>query len=181
MTRRKKTRGTGPLAPRAVPKTDLERDNPGQGKNPSRTKGRKPGARHNPNLKSKNTGSGDSVSPQDPRHGSKKPVPLFVEKDAAGNSAAKQDAKAPTLTPQQELEQLENDVRLQDLLEKTERGYALNKADQDYMNEKMARFQQLAEELGLDTELEDDPDDSSDDTDNDDWFDGSALDEWRKE
>lgn len=61
---------------------------------------------------------------------------------------------AEVLTPEQELEQLENDERLMSLLERHEQGELLTGKDAKYFNRGIARHQELCELLGIDDEFE---------------------------
>ena len=174
MTRIKKTRSPGVVGARKD-----SRETPEQSKERQRKAGRKglaPGSRQNvPEL---NSHVNEKQAPKDPRHGSKKPVPLGVvnkpTKEQQLAEAAKKAAKAaskaehqaaeqakvakvvvideaeqPETTPEQELEQLENDDRLNGLLDQVEAGKKLSKADASWMDQRLARHQQLLEQLGL--------------------------------
>lgn len=147
MTRIKKSRKPGPLAPRKVERTptDAKKTEP---KGKDKGKGQKPGSRYGVQSQ-KLHGAAKGKNTSDPRLGSKKPIALKVA--------------AQALTPEQEFAQLENDRKLQDLLTKLESGYVLNKADQAYVDEKLSRYQELAEQLGIDLdELDDDWDEGDD-------------------
>ena len=61
------------------------------------------------------------------------------------------------MTPEQELQQLQNDERLQRLVERFEEGETLNADDQRYLDEKSERYETLISKLGY--ELDDDWDD----------------------
>ena len=69
----------------------------------------------------------------------------------------------PELTPEQELEALENDERLLKLVERHERGELLTGKDAKYFNSRIARHQELCELLGIEDEdeYEDDFEDDS--------------------
>ena len=56
---------------------------------------------------------------------------------------------------EQELAAIEDDSRLQSILEQQENDISLSNEDVDYFNEKMERHEQLREMLGLDDEEED--------------------------
>ncbi|ART82555.1 GTPase-activating protein [Oceanisphaera profunda] len=171
MTRMKKTRSPGAVVARKDKRETAE-----QSKERQRKAGRKglaAGSRQNvPELKSQ---ANEQQTPKDPRHGSKKPVALGVTNEptaaqlqaAAAKKAAKAEQKAaakhdiakievideaeltPELTPEQELEQLENDDRLNGLLDQVDAGKKLNKADASWLDKRLARHQQLLEQLGL--------------------------------
>ena len=68
-------------------------------------------------------------------------------------------------TPADELAALEADNRLSDLLDKLDEGQAISKAEQQYVDDKMARHRILCDLLGIaesDDEDDDDPMDSLD-------------------
>lgn len=167
MTRMKKTRTPG-----VVSKSKDKRETPEQAKERQRKAGHKglaAGSRQNvPELKAQ---TNEPQAVKDPRHGSKKPVPLGVAKEPSAEQlqaeAAKKAAKAAAkvskvakvtvieevaqveLTPEQELEQLENDERLNGLLDQVDAGKKLGKADAAWLDKRLARHQQLLEQLGL--------------------------------
>ena len=61
------------------------------------------------------------------------------------------------LTPQQELEQLENDTKLDHLLDLVEQGKTLTDPQQSYLDNKLDRIDQLMKQLGIeDDDFEDD-------------------------
>jgi len=99
--------------------------------------------------------------------GSKKPIDLtpgnkptvVIKPEVVMNRDLKPAAelkKAPvvSLPPEQELEQLENDQRLLDLIDRHEAGELLTGKDAKYFNTKVERHQALCELLGLDDEEE---------------------------
>lgn len=90
----------------------------------------------------------NSVS-QDPRIGSKKPISLVVEPQSTHTPAVKQSKPVKqTLTPQQELEQLENDPKLDQLLDLVEQDHKLTAEQQNYLDKQLNRIDQLMQELG---------------------------------
>ncbi|MGX5915252.1 Der GTPase-activating protein YihI [Aliidiomarina sp. Khilg15.8] len=152
MTRQKKTRKPGPLGAKSQPKTQREHQEPASGKRPARVKGKPAGSRHNVQQDNKTVSKNERSG--DPRVGSKRKIDLVAPE-------AKPE-KAP-LTPQQELEQLENNERLQALLAKLENGDELSRQDKVWVDEKLDRYQTLATELGLDDEDDLDEEDDEDD------------------
>lgn len=100
---------------------------------------------------------------KDTRIGSRKPVELKPAKVESAPVVAQPEAKKKVeLTPEQqqakwqaELEQIENDPRLNILLDKVELEQPLEEDDQVWMDKKMARYEKLAELLGLNDEEED--------------------------
>ncbi|MEX1221260.1 MAG: Der GTPase-activating protein YihI [Idiomarina sp.] len=156
MTRIKKTRKSGPLAPSKSTQAKTKSESKDSVK---RGKGHKPGSRHS-SAEVTQAGNNKGGSKTDPRHGSKKPVQL-VQPGAVSTGVAKTATTAPPTTEQlqKQLRQLENDTRLQDLLERMEAGEDLNDSDTAYVDDCTERFQQLAEALGLDVDDEDDDED----------------------
>lgn len=149
MTRQKKSRKPGPLAPAKKPKDAQEGSGPAHGK--KKGKGQKPGQRHNiSHTKTKSTADAKGQQ-DDPRKGSRRKIPLV-------DIHEKPVANAP-LTPAEELHQLEQDHHLQALVERFEQGEELSEQDQAYLDEKSDRYEQLAQQLGIDLDDEDEWDD----------------------
>ncbi|MCH8501011.1 MAG: GTPase-activating protein [Aliidiomarina sp.] len=144
MTRIKKSRKPGPLAPRKVERPQDAAAKPAP-KSKEKGKGQKAGSRYAVSQQTKSSTA--AKNQRDARLGSKKPIAL-------GAAAAK------AMTPEQEFRQLENDRKLQDLLVKLEAGYVLNKIDQHYVDEKLDRYQELAAQLGIDLDAFDEDDDN---------------------
>ncbi|WEF12175.1 Der GTPase-activating protein YihI [Pectobacterium actinidiae] len=99
----------------------------------------------------------------DPRIGSKKPVQLGVldsvvakpkSKPKPSEPVEKVVAAKPTMSPEEELEMLENDTRLDALLDRLDSGETLSAKDQSWVDETLDRIDILMEELGI--ELGDD-------------------------
>ncbi|AWH88968.1 Der GTPase-activating protein YihI [Limnobaculum parvum] len=96
---------------------------------------------------------------KDPRIGSKTPVPLIVE----GNQSVVAKPKAPkppkvaSIPPEQELALLENDDRLNELLDAVDDGKKLSAEEQRYVDNTLDRIDELMSILGID--LGDDEDD----------------------
>lgn len=107
------------------------------------------GPDNNQNKKSTNT-------IKDPRIGSKKPISLLQTNDSSIKNKVNQPQKTK-LTPQQELEQLENDTKLDHLLDLVEQGKTLTDDQQSYLDNKLDRIDQLMKQLGIeDDDFEDD-------------------------
>lgn len=161
MTRVKKSRKTGPLAPSKAVKKPWEapKGKPSSGKAPRKGKGHKPGSRFNPAMNQAKTASTGHRGVPDPRHGSKKPIPLVAP------ATPEKSVEAPNRdAAHAELQALENDVRLQQLLDKIDQDLPLTDAEQAYVDECTERFNVLADILGLDLEDDDyDYDDEEDD------------------
>ncbi|MCA6928851.1 Der GTPase-activating protein YihI [Pectobacterium versatile] len=99
----------------------------------------------------------------DPRIGSKKPVQLGVldsdiakpkPKPKPSEPVEKVVAAKPTMSPEEELEMLENDTRLDALLDRLDSGETLSAKEQSWVDETLDRIDILMEELGI--ELGDD-------------------------
>lgn len=105
-----------------------------------------------------------NTAPKDPRIGSKKPIPLIV-----GDAPKVAKKKAPPvksepvrLTPEQELDLLENDARLDELLSRLENGEKLNAEEQAYTEKTLDRIDELMVELGIEFEDDDDEEKTED-------------------
>lgn len=96
-------------------------------------------------------GNGSSRQQKDPRIGSKKPIALGVTDAPVKPKQPQHKPKSekPMLTPQAELDLLENDERLDGLLERMEAGETLAKEDRQWVNEKLDRIDSLMQQLGL--------------------------------
>ena len=128
----------------------------------------------------------------DPRIGSKKPIDLGGGVKISNPKPAKAKPKKqsspiaairtiePAVTNSSsnegstesfadELEAIEEDTKLQDILAKEESGTELSEQDVDYYNQKMARYDELRDILGLDDE--DDEDESNESKSEDDLWD----------
>lgn len=102
---------------------------------------------------------------KDPRIGSRKKVPLmveFVNQPEKGRTIKPVPVEPikPTLSPEQELEQLENNECLNQLLDDLEAGKTLSAEDQKFMNECLDRIDELMTELCI--EYEDEEGDNGD-------------------
>ncbi|MFC3094198.1 GTPase-activating protein [Alteromonas sediminis] len=139
MPRQKKTRKIGQIGtPKSSDRHVHEKTN-------TRTKkkaGRPSGSRNNMDKATQNKPKANHKS-TDPRHGSKRLIALTQE--------IKRYA-----TPNEELAAIEADNRLSTLLDKAERGEALNKAQQAYVDEKLKRHAILCDMLGISAEQEED-------------------------
>ncbi|MGY6031790.1 Der GTPase-activating protein YihI [Phytobacter sp. AG2a] len=104
---------------------------------------------------SESSGSGKRSQQNDPRIGSKKPIPLGVT-DAPVKKQQKPKSEKPMLSPQAELDSLETDERLDALLERLEEGESLSAEEQSWVNAKLDRIDELMQQLGLSYDDEDD-------------------------
>jgi len=157
MSRNKKSRKPGPLAaPRNSPKGESESVSRAR-KKLKKHKGLVPGSR-NAQIEGAGGGPRRAGSRGDPRFGSTKPVALHSV--IADNSTRVEVegtplSRGPSLRSlQQELQRLEQDERLNALLDMVDRGGQLNAQEQTWLDGRLARHQELMTLLGL--TLEDD-------------------------
>ncbi|MFD2179163.1 Der GTPase-activating protein YihI [Veronia pacifica] len=154
MTRKKRSRKVGSEGPaqyddRSPSQTELE----GRlQKKLKKRKGLKAGSRHSDTA---TLSARKQAEKKDPRHGSKKAVPLIVEKKPHPKSA--EAKKARRLSAEQELEMLENDAQLNVLLDRIENGESLGAGLQGYVDEKLDRIEVLMKQLGIMDESEPEP------------------------
>ena len=165
MSRKKKSRKIPSNGPVRLSKDKLKEMRALKEQRVKKTKGAKPGSRNAPDTltsESKTSHTGN----KDKRIGSKKPVPLIATA-AEPKVEMKRNLKptvelkkvtAPELTPEQELEELENDVRLLKLIERHEGGEMLTGKDAKYFNSRIDRHQALCQLLGIEDEDEFDED-----------------------
>ncbi|MFM5567567.1 Der GTPase-activating protein YihI [Aeromonas veronii] len=125
-------------------------------KRAAKRKGLKAGSRQQ--VEQPKSKSGNSQS-KDPRIGSRKPVVLVVD-DKQNKPTAPKAVKEKTLvmTPEQELASIENDDRLNDLLDRLDAGETLEAAEQAWVDQRVDRYQELMDELGI-IDNDDDEDD----------------------
>ncbi|WP_429164755.1 Der GTPase-activating protein YihI [Aeromonas rivipollensis] len=123
-------------------------------KRAAKRKGLKAGSRQQVEQGNKG-GSGKQA--KDPRIGSRKPVVLIVEEKKSQSVVSKpQKEKKLVMTPEQELASIENDDRLNDLLDRLDAGETLEAAEQAWVDQRVDRYQELMDELGIiDTDEED--------------------------
>lgn len=107
-------------------------------------KGHKPGSRHNVEQNTKGTASGKKGGVNDPRHGSKKPVPLVLTHKAVTASERRKFA-----TPAEELAFIEADQRLSKLLDLADADQPLSSDDRAYLEQKLARHRLLCDLIGI--------------------------------
>lgn len=157
MGRSKKSRKVGLIGVRKDPDRKPGKTKPASEQKPKKHKGKPAGNRHN--VEQPSSGHGQSKQTKDPRVGSKKPIDLTPP--SAGKPAQPPKAKAPRYaTPEQELAALEADSKLAALLDKLDDDQPISKAEQAYVDEKMARHRIVCELLGItDYDDEDDDDD----------------------
>lgn len=92
---------------------------------------------------------------KDPRIGSKKPIALGVT-EAPATRQHKPKSEKPMLSPQAELDLLENDEQLDALLERLEGGETLSQEEQTWVDAKLDRIDALMQQLGLSYDDEED-------------------------
>lgn len=187
MSRTKKSRTTGNAGEKfngQRKETSTQAKSSRDGKRKANLKGNKAGARNV--IESKKTRTKNAKQNElNKRIGSQKAVALIIE-----DKPQQPMKKAPVLTPkakivktetpkeiklspEKELALIENDPRLNDLLEQLDNEEKLSTADDDWVKKQMARHQKLMKKLGwLDDQGEEDLLQQFDDA-------NSALDEFR--
>ncbi|KAB0674620.1 GTPase-activating protein [Aeromonas veronii] len=125
-------------------------------KRAAKRKGLKAGSRQQ--VEQPKNKSGNSQS-KDPRIGSRKPVVLVVDDKQKKPTAPKAvKEKKLVMTPEHELASIENDDRLNDLLDRLDAGETLEAAEQAWVDQRVDRYQELMDELGI-IDNDDDEDD----------------------
>lgn len=136
-----------------------------QRKRDNKRKGLKAGSRQA--VEQETSGIKSGSGSKDPRVGSRKPVALVVEpakkpvaaKPAkAGKTAeqiAEQQAKQLQLKLEQELAAIENDERLNLLLDRLDDGLSVSVDDEAWLDARLARHQELLVALGMDDDDDD--------------------------
>ena len=157
MTRQKKTRSAGSNGQRHLPAQEIRKTRAPKEETKKKGAGLKSGSR-NSLVQEKPVGT-DSKGAKDKRLGSKKPIVLVPVSEQEFKTpqpkASLAKVKPDVLSPEQELQQIENDTYLQQLLERVEQDEILTGKDAKYFNAKTARLEQLLQQLGL---AEDDED-----------------------
>lgn len=155
MTRVKKSRKVGRIgitkkeAPKKIKKIQLSKS--------TNTSGNKAGSRQH--INDSGPAQGLSKAKQDPRVGSKKAIDLH--KYQVGKIATTTVEPKPRYkTPQQELDAIEQDQKLEALLEKQE-SKKLSIVEQEYVTVILKRHKQLCDILGIDM-VEDESEQDSD-------------------
>ncbi|PVZ81129.1 Der GTPase-activating protein YihI [Serratia sp. S1B] len=101
---------------------------------------------------------------KDPRIGSKVPVALVVEAKVKVKPQPKQKVEdKPRLSPEEELTKLENDERLDALLDRIDIGATLSDEDQKYVDQTLDRIDELMQQLGIELGDEDEDDEKQED------------------
>jgi uncharacterized protein len=165
MTRKKKSRKSAPAGAAKLSKDKLNQLRVLKEQRVKKHKGAKPGSRNAQEALQDPAATSNSKAPSDSRIGSKKPVELIP---SCNNSSTAHEPQLQRhlkpqvalkkvvveLSPEQELEELENDGRLMKLLERHEQGELLTGKEAKFFNRSIARHQQLCELLGIDDEFE---------------------------
>ncbi|WP_421210832.1 Der GTPase-activating protein YihI [Aeromonas enteropelogenes] len=116
-------------------------------KRAAKRKGLKAGSRQQVEQQGKKSGT---KQVKDPRIGSRKPIALVVEEKNAKTAASKPvKEKKLVMTPEQELAAIENDDRLNALLDRLDAGETLDAAEQIWVDQRVDRYQELMDELGI--------------------------------
>jgi len=159
MSRSKKSRKPGG-APTAKPKLSKQELATVE-KRVRKKSGKEAGNRQKEAMQS-NESTGQQSAKKDPRLGNKTPIALgkFVEKakkskpvpakkvvPMAAVRIEQSNETAPNLSPEEELNAIEQDENLQSILAKQEDDIALTEQEVDYYNELMDRHEQLSAEL----------------------------------
>ena len=139
---RKKTRKINENAPKRPPRTKKE-DRVVTGK--KQKSGNKAGSRHNEQQIQQKSGAAQA---KDPRHGSKKPVALTLPT----TKSVEKKPKAPKMSDEQKLLKLEEDPRLNNLLDMIEEGRELNADDQAWLEKQLTEIERLMDRLGISEE-----------------------------
>ncbi len=136
-----------------------------QRKRDNKRKGLKAGSRQA--VEQETSGIKSGSGSKDPRVGSRKPVALVVEpakKPVAAKPAkavktaeqiAEQQAKQLQLKLEQELATIENDERLNLLLDRLDDGLSVSADDEAWLDARLARHQELLVALGMDDDDDD--------------------------
>ena len=189
MSRSKKSRkpGGAPTAKPKLSKQELEKVE----KRTRKTTGKVAGNRQKEAMPEQ-TNSNQQGANKDPRLGNKTPIVLgkmVTKAEKPKQVKAKQNSQKSAaiasvrfventdievlpneaLTPEQELDAIEQDETLQTILAKQEGDIALTEQEVDYYNEKMERHQALSAELGLDEDASDSDEPNSADSEDDLW------------
>ncbi|MGY3863814.1 Der GTPase-activating protein YihI [Aeromonas lacus] len=116
---------------------------------------------------------------KDPRIGSRKPVALIVEEKGTKSTVSKAvKEKKLVMTPEQELASIENDDRLNDLLDRLDAGETLEAAEQAWVDQRVDRYQELMDELGIiDNDDDEEADEAFEESDYEESFQPASEDE----
>ncbi len=144
MSRKKKSRKPGSAGADEIIVTRNRSESDVEGrlrKRLNKRKGLKSGSRHSDSAENKQARSQSQA--KDPRHGSKKPVPLVLE------AKAKPSKQQRRLNAEQELEAIQNDPQLNVLIDRLDNGEKLGAGLQAYVDQKLDRLEALMKQLGI--------------------------------
>lgn len=130
-------------------------------KRKSKLKGNVAGNRSHP--KTTGNAAGTVTKKADPRLGSKTPVPLVAEGKVVPSPTPVIKAEPEKMTRQQELRTLENDPRLDSLLDRLESGETLNGEEQTWLDARLDRIEELMALLGIDIDEGDQDEEAEED------------------
>lgn len=147
MARSKKTRNINENGAKVAPRTKKTERKVSSKKQDN---GHKTGTRHNESLLIKAMNKGSDNIAKDPRHGSKRPIELTLT--STKNTVNIVKTKQAKLTDEQKLLQLEEDPRLNQLLDKLEEGKTLAKDDQQWLDKQLDKIETLLAKLGINEE-----------------------------
>lgn len=159
MTRKKKTRKGGPLALAKPQQPAFGAPPKPTTKSKQAKKGKPPGNRHSA-AKLVNQPAASQLGSSDPRHGSTRKITLVAPKATLASTATPAATSAPAAELDYaalaaELHRLQDDQRLQQLLDLLEQGEPISADDADYVDACTERFAELADILELDVDDED--------------------------
>ncbi len=156
-------RGKAPAKAKRKSREELNQESRAQKKD-RKHRGNPSGSRATGASSSQGQGKGNKQT-IDSRIGSKKPIPLGVTEPVTVAPKKQQQPKRekPMLTPQAELDLLENDERLDGLLERLEAGETLNAEERSWVDAKLDRIDALMQELGLSYDDDEEEDEREDD------------------
>lgn len=159
MTRQKKSRKSSDNGQRHLPASEIRKVREHKDETKKKGAGLKSGNRNSMQQTSKaSEANSGSQQRKDLRIGSKKPIALIADTPQTNvvplpppgiPKVQLKAVKDEPLTPEQELQQLENDPRLQQLLERVERDELLTGKDAKYFNKQTARLSELLTLLGM--------------------------------
>jgi ribosome assembly protein YihI (activator of Der GTPase) len=158
MARAKKSRKPGQIAAPKISNKTRSTSTPQEGKKKKSNKGRASGSRNNL-LEQAQSAATVSQKVQDRRHGSKKKISLTGPCDKAITLGKAEEHKRliPKFkTPLQELDFIENDKKLQGLLDKLEVEASISDEEQHYVDSLLNRHKILCGLLGMDPDGDDD-------------------------
>ncbi|GLP95418.1 Der GTPase-activating protein YihI [Paraferrimonas sedimenticola] len=150
MSRSKKSRKINSNGPRLQPKAKAK----SVPESKKKGKGRKSGSRAD-TAQAKPQTKANAAVVKSPMHGSKKPISLVAKRPQTQTKLPEAERLNET-PPEQRLMQLENDPRLNRLLDKADSGAKMSAQDRKWMNEQLDIISALMDQLGI--EIDEAPD-----------------------